>query len=120
MGGSSVVKTTRNPCLPLLLLACSAPVAAATLKQSIKHSAHEVKYGVKRAGKAVGHAAKETGHAIKRGAKGLLSFGICGALSPELGVGRVVVGTEVICQNERWRADEVWSNTLTGPCGAVP
>ncbi|HEY1638548.1 MAG TPA: hypothetical protein VGF62_08500 [Rhizomicrobium sp.] len=57
--------------------------------------------------------------AIERGAKGLLSFGICGALSPELGVGRVVVGTEVICRNERWRADEAWSNALTGPCGAV-
>jgi adenosylhomocysteine nucleosidase len=57
--------------------------------------------------------------AVERGARAVLSFGICGGLSPELGVGRVVVGTEVICQNERWRADEAWSNALTGPCGAV-
>ena len=50
--------------------------------------------------------------AIARGARAILSFGICGALSPELAVGSVVTGREVVCQNERWCADETWANAL--------
>lgn len=63
-------------------------------------------------------AAKLEG-AIDRGARAILSFGICGALSPELVVGSVVVGTEVVFQNERWRADEGWSNALARTCDAT-
>ena len=57
--------------------------------------------------------------AIDRGARAILSFGICGALSPELAVGVVVVGTDVMCQSERWRADETWTNTLANTYGAA-
>lgn len=57
--------------------------------------------------------------AIDRGARAVLSFGICGALSPELAVGGLVVGTEVVCHNQRWRADEAWSNALAHPCNAT-
>jgi adenosylhomocysteine nucleosidase len=57
--------------------------------------------------------------AINRGGRALLSFGICGALSPELAIGAVVVGTGVVCQSERWRADEPWTNTLANTCGAA-
>jgi len=56
--------------------------------------------------------------AIARGTRALLSFGICGALSPGLTLGAVVVATEVVCQNERWRADETWSRTLVSACDA--
>jgi hopanoid-associated phosphorylase len=54
--------------------------------------------------------------AVARGARALLSFGICGALSPELAIGTVVVGTEAVCQNQRWHADEAWSNALARAC----
>ena len=57
--------------------------------------------------------------AIDRDARAILSFGICGALAPELAVGSVVVGTEVVAGAERWRADETWSNALTTACGAA-
>jgi hopanoid-associated phosphorylase len=56
--------------------------------------------------------------AICRGAKGILSFGICGALSPHLGIGSVIVGTEVVCQNERWRTGEAWTKGLASACNA--
>ena len=56
--------------------------------------------------------------AVNRGARAILSFGICGALSPELATGRVVVGTDVVAQAERWHADEAWSNALASWCGA--
>ncbi|MFL5239048.1 MAG: phosphorylase [Rhizomicrobium sp.] len=57
--------------------------------------------------------------AIDRGARAILSFGICGALSPEFAVGAVVVGTGVVCQSERWRVDETWINALASTCGAA-
>jgi hopanoid-associated phosphorylase len=57
--------------------------------------------------------------AAEGGARAILSFGICGALSPELSIGMVIVGTEVVCQNERWRADGEWSNAVARPCGAT-
>jgi hopanoid-associated phosphorylase len=62
-------------------------------------------------------AAKMEG-AIARGARAILSFGICGALSPELAIGTIVVGTGVVCENQRWRADDAWSNALTRACNA--
>jgi hopanoid-associated phosphorylase len=57
--------------------------------------------------------------AIANGARALLSFGLCGALSPELVVGVVVVGTDVVCQSECWPADETWTNALANTCGAA-
>jgi hopanoid-associated phosphorylase len=57
--------------------------------------------------------------AIACGARALLSFGICGALSPELSIGTAIVGTEVVCQNERWHVDEAWSNALARACSAM-
>jgi len=57
--------------------------------------------------------------AIGRGARAILSFGICGALSPELGIGAVIIGTEVVCQDERWRADADWANALVRGCRAT-
>ena len=57
--------------------------------------------------------------AIERGSRAILSFGICGALSPDLAVGSMVVGTEVSSGNERWRADDAWANALTNACGAA-
>jgi hopanoid-associated phosphorylase len=57
--------------------------------------------------------------AVERGAHAILSFGICGALSPELSIGTIIVGTEVVCQNERWRADETWTSALARSCEAT-
>jgi hopanoid-associated phosphorylase len=56
--------------------------------------------------------------AVERGARAILSFGICGALSPELSTGTIVVGSDVICQSEGWHADEAWSNALASACNA--
>ena len=53
---------------------------------------------------------------IERGARAILSFGLCGALSPEFAVGAVIVGNEVVSQDERWRPDEAWSNALGSVC----
>jgi adenosylhomocysteine nucleosidase len=57
--------------------------------------------------------------AIARGAKGIFSFGICGALSPELEIGSVVVGAEVVCRDERRQADEAWTAVLISACDAA-
>jgi len=57
--------------------------------------------------------------AIARGAKGIFSFGICGALSPELEIGSVVVGAEVVCRDERRQADEAWTDALISACDAA-
>jgi adenosylhomocysteine nucleosidase len=57
--------------------------------------------------------------AADRGASAILSFGICGALSPALAVGAVIVAAEVICESEHWRADEEWSNALARACDAA-
>ncbi|HEX3943128.1 MAG TPA: hypothetical protein VHW69_03475 [Rhizomicrobium sp.] len=57
--------------------------------------------------------------AITRGARGILSFGICGALSPELEIGSVVVGAELVCRDERRQPDEVWTDILTSTCDAA-
>jgi adenosylhomocysteine nucleosidase len=57
--------------------------------------------------------------AIERGARALLSFGICGAHSPELAVGNMVVANAVVCSAERWRADEVWTKALANGCGVM-
>ena len=56
--------------------------------------------------------------AIARGARAILSFGICGALSPKLLIGDVIVASGVIGENERWATDTVWSNALVDACAA--
>ena len=56
---------------------------------------------------------------IVRGVRAILSFGICGALSPDLAVGTVVAGTEVICQNDRRRGDDAWAHALARGCEAT-
>src|SRR6185503_14007320 len=57
--------------------------------------------------------------AIARGVKGILSFGICGALSPGLEIGSVVVGAEVVYRDERRQADEAWTAVLISACDAA-
>ena len=57
--------------------------------------------------------------AVERGARAIVSFGICGALSPELAIGAVVVASEVVSFDERWLADEAWSNALSRGCDAT-
>jgi hopanoid-associated phosphorylase len=57
--------------------------------------------------------------AITRAARAILSFGICGALSPALATGTLIVGTDIVGQNERWRAAEAWSRTLASSCDAT-
>lgn len=57
--------------------------------------------------------------AVEQGGRAILSFGICGALSPRLAIGDIVVGSEVVCESQRWRADERWSNALVNACGAT-
>jgi hopanoid-associated phosphorylase len=57
--------------------------------------------------------------AIARGARAILSFGICGALSPDLAVGAVVIGTEIVSTDARWRADKKWSDALARACEAT-
>lgn len=47
----------------------------------------------------------------------LVSFGLCGALSPDLRPGDVVVGARVTAQGWRYSADATWTSHLTG---AVP
>jgi hopanoid-associated phosphorylase len=56
--------------------------------------------------------------AIDRGARAILSFGICGALSPDLAVGAVVIGREIVAADAHWRADEKWSDAVGQACGA--
>ena len=55
----------------------------------------------------------------EHGARAILSFGLCGALSPGIAVGAVVIANEVVSQDERWRPDEAWSNVLGSACGAT-
>src|SRR6516162_8913445 len=43
--------------------------------------------------------------AVRR-ASCLMSFGIAGALSPDLRAGDVVISAEVVSDGQRWRADE--------------
>jgi len=57
--------------------------------------------------------------AIEQGARALLSFGICGALSPKLAIGGVVIGSEVIFEDRCWCADDVWSNAIAHSCSAT-
>ena len=50
--------------------------------------------------------------AIRAGAKGIVSFGIAGALAPLLKPGDVVIGTHVVHGNERYSTDPRWTSIL--------
>lgn len=61
---------------------------------------------------------------IKRGATKLLSFGLCGALEPDLPAGALIIGTSVQSSDGAWAADEPWCDSLrrmipAAHCGAV-
>jgi hopanoid-associated phosphorylase len=43
----------------------------------------------------------------------MLSFGVCGALAPDLKAGDLIVGSSVICEDQQWPADGAWSQRLT-------
>ncbi len=50
--------------------------------------------------------------ALAKGAKGIVSFGIAGALAPLLKIGDTVVATHVVHGDEHYRTDPVWSEAL--------
>jgi adenosylhomocysteine nucleosidase len=50
--------------------------------------------------------------AIRAGAKGIISFGIAGALAPLLKPGDVVIATHVVHGNERYATDARWTSVL--------
>jgi hopanoid-associated phosphorylase len=50
--------------------------------------------------------------AIGRDCRGLVSFGVAGGLSPELGCGTCVVGSAILSQATRYATDERWSRNL--------
>jgi hopanoid-associated phosphorylase len=50
--------------------------------------------------------------AIAKGAKGIVSFGIAGALAPLLKVGDVIVATHVVHGDERYPTDPQWTAIL--------
>lgn len=49
---------------------------------------------------------------VRRGATGLVSFGLAGGLAPDLAPGAIVIGTEVAATDGRWTADETWATRL--------
>lgn len=50
--------------------------------------------------------------ALADGARGLISFGIAGALQPELSPGTCIVGTGVVSGGERFSCDKAWVERL--------
>jgi adenosylhomocysteine nucleosidase len=50
--------------------------------------------------------------AIAKGAKGIVSFGIAGALAPLLKAGDLLIATHVVSGEEHYRTDPVWSEAL--------
>ncbi|MEJ0028644.1 MAG: hypothetical protein WDN01_21680 [Rhizomicrobium sp.] len=50
--------------------------------------------------------------AIAKGAKGIVSFGIAGALAPLLKIGDVVIATHVVHDDEHYATDPQWSGIL--------
>lgn len=56
--------------------------------------------------------AKRLEWAIAQGAKGIVSFGIAGALAPLLKPGDTVIGTHVVHGDERWATDARWTALL--------
>lgn len=61
---------------------------------------------------------------VKKGATRLMSFGIAGALEPDLPIGSMVVGTQVVSVDSSWACDSDWVNQLSqklpqAHCGGV-
>ena len=54
---------------------------------------------------------------VRQGCRGFVSFGLAGALSPELRAGDIVVASAIVSGNERFPTDDVWSSRLLS---AVP
>jgi len=50
--------------------------------------------------------------AIRAGAKGMVSFGVAGALAPLLKPGDVVIATHVVHGNERYATDPRWTSVI--------
>lgn len=60
------------------------------------------------------HLARDLARAlVERGATALVSFGIAGALKPGLGVGAVVIGSQVRAKDGAWTCDEALSERLS-------
>ncbi|MDE2029977.1 MAG: hypothetical protein KGI97_05360 [Alphaproteobacteria bacterium] len=59
------------------------------------------------------HKARELARELAaQGATRLMSFGIAGALHESVGLGDVLIGTEVISSQGKWACDAVWSASL--------
>ena len=58
---------------------------------------------------AVGAAALSGG---LEGARGVVSFGVCGALDPDLKVGDLLIADAVVCDGERLTTDGAWAAAL--------
>lgn len=61
---------------------------------------------------------------VRRGAKRLLSFGLCGGLEPGLAAGTLIIGTAVQASDAAWTSDPAWSDQLrqqipVAHCGPV-
>jgi len=52
------------------------------------------------------------GHAANDGCRGIVSYGVAGALCPDLRSGDVVVGSEVVGPDGRISTDDIWSAWL--------
>lgn len=51
--------------------------------------------------------------AVGKGARAIISFGVCGGLDPKLRPGQFIVGSSVISGDEIHQTDKTWSNRLT-------
>jgi hopanoid-associated phosphorylase len=56
-------------------------------------------------------------HAIDEGVRGIISFGIAGALQPGLMPGTLVVGASVVSEGQSYPANDRWANRL---CASLP
>jgi hypothetical protein len=59
--------------------------------------------------------ATETMPDLPAGCRGLVSFGVAAALSPELRSGDIILASQVIGKTEVMRTDDVWSSWLLWP-----
>ena len=55
---------------------------------------------------------KRLGWAVAKGAKGVVSFGIAGALAPLLKIGDTIIATHVVHGDEHYATDPTWSGIL--------
>jgi hopanoid-associated phosphorylase len=56
---------------------------------------------------------------LRAGAAGLISFGLCGSLDPDLIVGDCLIGSAVIDADDRIVADRTWAARLTAAIGSA-